>query len=179
MNIDVEYTPNPNARKFVLGKTVIANGSKQFNAAGEAQGDQLAEKLFDLKGVASVFYLGDFITVEKADDDINWRIFEEDVKKVISENFSEEKAGSTPEGKLSDTDENLKKINEILDETVRPGLAMDGGGLEVLELTPDLKLSVKYHGACGSCPSSTYATLQAITFILKDNFHPEIEVVAV
>ena len=56
---------------------------------------------------------------------------------------------------------------------------MDGGGLEIVELSPDYKLSVKYHGACGSCPSSTYSTLQAITFILKDNFHPDIEVVAV
>ncbi len=177
MNIDVEYTPNPNAKKFVLGKTVISNGSKQYNAPEEAKGDKLAEELFSLKGVVSVFYLSDFITVEKNDNDINWKVFEEEVKKVISENFTDEKTNS--DKAPADTDESLKKINEILDETVRPGLAMDGGGLEIVELTPDLKLSVKYHGACGSCPSSTYATLQAITFILKDNFHPDIEVVAV
>jgi Fe-S cluster biogenesis protein NfuA len=177
MNIDVEFTPNPNAKKFVLGKTVISNGSRQFNSVEDAKGDNLAEKLFAIDGVTSVFYLADFITVEKGDDNINWRVFEEEVKKVISENFSEQ-AENTETTDLN-FDESLKKINEILDETVRPGLAMDGGGLEIVELSPDYKLSVKYHGACGSCPSATYATLQAITFILKDNFHPDIEVVAV
>jgi Fe-S cluster biogenesis protein NfuA len=179
MNIDVEYTPNPNAKKFVLGKTVISNGSKQFNSAEEAKGDKLAERLFSVNGAISVFYLSDFITVEKGDESINWRVFEDEVKKVISENFTAEKEIGDSNTAPTDTDESLKKINEILDETVRPGLAMDGGGLEIVELTPDYKLSVKYHGACGSCPSSTYSTLQAITFILKDNFHPDIEVVAV
>lgn len=184
MKIDVEYTPNPKAKKFVLGKTVISNGSKQFFTPKEAKGDKLAEELFALKGVVSVFYLSDFITVEKGDDSINWKFFEEEVKKVISENFKAEDKNDVPSGNSGvtlnhDTDESLKKINEILDETVRPALGMDGGGLEIVGLSPDYKLSVKYHGACGSCPSATYSTLQAITYILKDNFHPDIEVVAV
>jgi Fe-S cluster biogenesis protein NfuA len=178
MHIDIEYTPNPNARKFVLEKNVLTKGSKQFNSSDEAKDDLLASELFKVDGVETIFYFSNFITISKFDNDTNWRFIESEVKKIINENleyFNKQEKGNT----YNKDDENLKKIEEILNETVRPGLAMDGGGLEVMGLSDDMKLSVKYHGACGSCPSSTYATLIAINNILKEAFNPEIEVVAV
>lgn len=174
MKIDIEYTPNPNARKFVL-KNDITTGSKQFNNSVEAEKDILASKLFNLEGVESVFYLSNFITITKSENGKSWTSLENEAKKIIEENIDEIiKISDSDENK--NLDENLKKIEEILNETVRPGLAMDGGGVEVVELTNDMRLYVKYHGACGGCPSSTFATLQAITFILKENFNEAIEV---
>lgn len=178
MNIDIEYTPNPNARKFVLEKNLLTKGSKQFNSSEEAKDDLLANELFKIDGVESVFFFSNFITISKADNDINWRFIEAEVKNIVNDNlsyFNKQEIGNT----YNKDDENLKKIEEILNETVRPGLAMDGGGLEIVSLSDDMKLSVKYHGACGSCPSATYATLQAINSILKESVNPEIEVVAV
>ena len=75
-------------------------------------------------------------------------------------------------------DPRLTKINEILDEKIRPALAGDGGWLEVLSLT-DHTLTIRYQGACGSCPSSLSGTLMAIEGMLKEQVDPEIEVVAV
>jgi len=40
----------------------------------------------------------------------------------------------------------------------------------------DNVLIVKYQGACGTCPSSTTGTLEAIRSILRDEFDPQIEV---
>ncbi|MFN8578330.1 MAG: NifU N-terminal domain-containing protein [Candidatus Sericytochromatia bacterium] len=178
MYIDIEYTPNPNARKFVLEKNVLSKGSKQFNSRNEAEDDILASELFKVDGVESVFFFSNFITISKSDNDTNWRFIETEVKNIINENqeyFNNLEKGNT----YNKDDENLKRIEEILNDTVRPGLAMDGGGLEVMGLSEDMKLSVKYHGACGSCPSSTYATLTAINNILREEFNPKIEVVAV
>lgn len=178
MYIDIEYTPNPNARKFVLEKNVLIKGSKQFNTSTEAENDSLASQLFNIDGVESVFYFSNFITISKSDSDSNWRVIESEVKNVINANleyFNNLDKGNT----YNKDDERLKKIEEILNDTVRPGLAMDGGGLEVLSLSDDMKLSVKYHGACGSCPSAAYATLNAIDNILKQEFDPSIEVVSV
>jgi Fe-S cluster biogenesis protein NfuA len=70
------------------------------------------------------------------------------------------------------------RINEILDERVRPALAGDGGWLEVLTLK-DHTLAIRYQGACGSCPSSLTVTLMAIEGMLREEVDPEIEVVAV
>ena len=74
-------------------------------------------------------------------------------------------------------DPRLLRINEILDEKVRPALAGDGGWLEVMSLK-DHTLTIKYQGACGSCPSSLSGTLMAIEGMLKQEVDPEMEVVA-
>jgi Fe-S cluster biogenesis protein NfuA len=74
-------------------------------------------------------------------------------------------------------DPRLLKINEILDEKVRPALAGDGGWLEILNLK-EHTLTIKYQGACGSCPSSLSGTLMAIEGMLRQEVDPEIEVVA-
>ena len=59
----------------------------------------------------------------------------------------------------------------------RPALAGDGGWLEVLSLKDD-QLTIRYQGACGSCPSSLTGTLMAIERMIKDEVDPGIEVVA-
>jgi len=71
----------------------------------------------------------------------------------------------------------LGKINDILDEQVRPYLQGDGGDLHVLGLEGN-KLTVHYQGACGSCPSSISGTLTGIENLVKQ-IEPDIEVVAV
>ena len=83
-------------------------------------------------------------------------------------------------GKLVTTsdDPRLLKINEILDERVRPALMGDGGYLEVLGLS-EHTLSIRYQGACGSCPSSLTGTLMAIEGMLKQEVDPDLEVIAV
>jgi len=46
---DLEYTPNPNARKFVL-KEPLTNGlARSFENAEQAQRDELATKLFAIR----------------------------------------------------------------------------------------------------------------------------------
>jgi Fe-S cluster biogenesis protein NfuA len=73
--------------------------------------------------------------------------------------------------------ERLDRINELLDEQVRPYLQGDGGDLYVLGLEGNV-LSVHYQGACGSCPSSLSGTLAGIENLVK-SIEPDLEVVAV
>ena len=82
------------------------------------------------------------------------------------------------QAKRKELPEDVQKIEEILDRTVRPGLQGDGGDLEVVSYLEN-KLTVRYQGACGTCPSSTTGTLMAIEGILRDEFNPQIEVVPV
>ena len=73
--------------------------------------------------------------------------------------------------------ERLDRINELLDERVRPYLQGDVGDLHVLGLEGD-RLTVHYQGACGSCPSSISGTLAGIESLVRQ-IEPDIEVVAV
>lgn len=66
--VDVMYqpTPNPNSMKFTLDRQVVESGSESYMNAEAAEKSPLASALFKLNGVASLFMLGNFITVNKA-----------------------------------------------------------------------------------------------------------------
>lgn len=46
-----------------------------------------------------------------------------------------------------------KKINSALDK-LRPYLEADGGGITLEEITDEMVVKVKLHGACDGCPFS-------------------------
>ncbi len=178
--VDIEYTPNPNAVKFILKESLTHGTSRSFATAESAQSDPLARELFELGNVTSVFYMDRFLTVNK-DDHSTW---DDLLKKLaVPIRAAASVAEAPPPAPVAAAaapgdDPLLDRINQILDEKVRPGLAMDGGGLEVLGLNGH-KLLISYQGACGSCPSSLAGTLMAIEHMLKEDVDPEIEVVSV
>lgn len=174
---DVDLTPNPNALKFILNEKLLNFERRHFANKTEAGNDSLAKGIFDIPGVVSVFYTDKFITLEKSKE-ANWGQIQ---KPLISFLKTFDKVAIPKEKELGSSNENdselLKQINVILDERVRPALANDGGGLEVLGLE-GYKVMIKYQGACGSCPSSINGTLRAIEGLLRRDINPAIEVVA-
>ena len=187
---DLEYTPNPNARKFVL-KEPLTNGlARSFESAEQAQRDELAMKLFAIPHVSNVFYIDNWITVTQ-DGEADWQNLLREVATPISEAPAAEKASeefaeaaawlAKDEGggaTLSDSDKlKLEQINELLDEEVRPFLQGDGGDLYVVGLEGST-LKVHYQGACGTCPSSISGTLAGIEGLVR-RIDPEMEVIAV
>ena len=64
--------------------------------------------------------------------------------------------------------EKVRRIETVLDTQVRPALASDGGGLDLVDLQGD-ELIVQYHGACGSCSSSIGGTLNFIQDSLNNH----------
>ncbi len=176
---DIEYTPNPNAVKFILKEPLTSGSSRSFQSADAAQADPLASALFNVGNVTSVFYMDRFVTVNK-EDEVSW---EEMLKKLAEPIRSAPSVADAPAPQskpLYAPGENplLDRINQVLDEKVRPGLAGDGGGLEIVALN-DKKLLISYQGACGSCPSSIGGTMMAIEYMLKEDVDPEIEVISV
>jgi len=73
------------------------------------------------------------------------------------------------------TDPELKKIDDILDKSVRPYLQSHGGNLKLVSLKDNV-LKVDYQGACGGCPHATTGTLMAIEGVLKEEYSKDIAV---
>ena len=69
---DLEVTPNPNARKFVLKEPISYGVAKSFESIDEAVGDDLATSLFQIESVVSVFYVDNWITVTQ-DGSADWK----------------------------------------------------------------------------------------------------------
>ena len=180
---DIEETPNPNAVKFILREPVSNGVARQYGSAELAENDPLAKSLFDIGHVVSVFYMDRMVTVEK-DDEADWDellpALAVPIRAAEAVNSAAAAAAAVggPIAALASDDPRLLRINEILDEKVRPALMGDGGYLEVLGLQ-DHTLSIRYQGACGSCPSSLTGTLMAIESMLKQEVDPDLEVIAV
>ncbi len=186
---DIQETPNPNAVKFILKEAVSHGTSHSFDTAGAGQNDKLAQSIFDIGDVVSVFYMDKMITVEKTDE-ADW----DEILPLLAVPIraAESVGGGGGSGTNGSAAKELGgaiaaaasdnpiigQINELLDERIRPYLASDGGWLEILDLE-DKTLKIRYQGACGSCPSSLTGTLMAIENMIKDEIDPEIEVVAV
>ena len=181
---DIEETPNPNAVKFILREPVSNGVARQYGSADLAENDPLAKSLFDVGHVVSVFYMDKMITVEK-DDEGDWDellpALAVPIRAAEAVNGAAAAAAAAVGGSIAavtSDDPRLLKINEILDEKVRPALMGDGGYLEIIGLS-EHTLSIRYQGACGSCPSSLTGTLMAIESMLKQDVDPDLEVIAV
>ena len=189
----VQPTPNPNAFQFVINTQIIESGSKTFSNADEAIGDPLTEALFQIYGVESIYLNESFITITKSET-IGWHTIFDKIGEIIEKkihfyNSVDEKeiAQNKPETILDkfhkedfsncDVKEKVLIIEAVLDQAIRPALANDGGGVEVLGIEGNI-INVHYQGACGTCPSSTTGTLTYIETFLKDSLHRDLTVVA-
>ena len=187
--LSTQPTPNPDAMKFLVSRLAIHSGTKSFGSEEEAEGDVFAEALFSLPGVRSVYVNQDYVSVTKSMME-DWTDMVEPIRDIIEthlkiyessedapvENKSTEKVSITPEefDGMND-DEKALIVDALLDESVRPALAADGGGL-IVQAVEDHIVRIHYQGACGSCPSSTEGTLRAIQGILQQHLGPEIKV---
>ena len=174
---NIEPTPNPDALKFIVQKPILQSGVRSFRDFGSAVGDPRASAIFALGKVTSVFYMDRFVTVNK-EPSAEWSDLIDAICEAVEDLRMEDEVGAKPGGPADlDADEKLRKINEVLDARIRPGLAGDGGGLEVVSFD-GTTLQISYHGACGSCPSSSTGTLRFIETLLQDTVDPAIEVVS-
>ena len=77
----IQPTPNPNAFKFVVDGVLYA-GTKSYATAAEAAGHDLAESLFAIDGVDTLFFCDRFVTVSmKASAD--WRFVHEQATRAL------------------------------------------------------------------------------------------------
>ncbi|OQA38329.1 MAG: hypothetical protein BWY56_00202 [Acidobacteria bacterium ADurb.Bin340] len=175
--INIEPTPNPDALKFILQRPLLRSGVRSFRDFASAVGDPLGSALFALGPVTSVFYMDRFVTVNK-EPAADWSDLIDTVCETIEAlEEAEPQEGQGPSGVEVSPDEKLQRIHEVLDARIRPGLAGDGGGVEVVSFD-GTTLEISYHGACGSCPSATGGTLHYIEGLLQEEVDPSIRVIS-
>lgn len=99
------------------------------------------------------------------------------VAPPVPADMGEIREGGYPGWQELSTPQKLAIIEEILNHDVRPYIALDAGGVEVLELVNDTNLMIAYQGSCTSCYSSVGTTLSYIQQVLRAKAHPSLVVV--
>lgn len=181
--IHIQETPNPHAVKFISRYTVKTEGSSNYKFPEECGANPLARRLFEVDGVLQVYFFDNYITVTK-DPTVDWKTVGDEITEILQAELPEhdphykdpvEDRAVVDRTQLAPE---ILEIEEALDRTIRPALANDGGGIEIVERKGDT-VFIRYEGACGSCPSSIGGTLMAIQSILKSEINDNIEVIDV
>ncbi|MDO9144669.1 NifU family protein [Rhodoferax sp.] len=181
--VDIDATPNPNARKFLLREPLSWGIAHSYENAEQAQGDALASALFAIPHVSNVFYIDSWLTVTQ-DGQADWDPLLREIAVPVraapaatAQSAAAVFAARASVADLSPEDkQRLDDIELLLDQQIRPYLQSDGGDLHVLSLSGN-QLVVHYQGACGTCPSSISGTLQGIQNLLH-TLEPDLEVIA-
>ena len=190
--VRVQPTPNPDAFQFILNGKVIGDGTKTFDSPEDSVDDILAKALFGIFGIQSIYLKENFVTITKSNT-VGWHTLMEKTGHTLEEHLSFYEKGDEPEHAEDihpvleafkkedffnyDRDRQTEVVNALLDVSIRPALANDGGGINILSIEGK-QIKIHYQGACGSCPSSTTGTLQYIEQFLQEAIHPELEVQA-
>ena len=183
MFIQTETTPNPEVLKFLPGRTVLGDGTRDFRDADEAQVSPLAADLFDLEGVTRVFFGPDFVTVGKHPS-FDWPHLKAPILAAIMDHFTSnrplfneasETAGGHDEGEYEgETAQIVAEIKDLLDSRIRPAVAQDGGDILFNRFDADSGVVwLSMRGACSGCPSSS-ATLKAGVENMLKHYVPEV-----
>jgi Fe-S cluster biogenesis protein NfuA len=183
MFIQTEATPNPEVLKFLPGREVMGEGTRDFRQADEAKASPLAAEIFAIEGVTRVFFGPDFVTVGKRED-LDWSLLKAPILAAIMDHFTagrplftegEAGAGGHAEHDYEgETAQIVAEIKDLLDTRIRPAVAQDGGDILFDRFDADSGVVwLNMRGACSGCPSST-ATLKAGVENMLKHYVPEV-----
>ena len=127
-----------------------------------------------------VFFGEDFITVKK-EKDLNWKDLKHGIIYEINDYYSKKNdvvvgkdlSKLAPDSRPIQSNEIIKKINEILDSKIRPAVARDGGDITFKSFTDGVVI-VELKGSCSGCPSSIMTLKQGVQNLLC-HYIPEVK----
>jgi len=168
--IQTQETPNPNSLKFLPGVQVLESGTMDFPNPTVAHRSHLAKLLFRIDGVKSVFFGTDFISINKTDEDVEWKVLKPDIFATIMDFFAtglpvvaENVTESVPD---EDEDETVQMIKELLDTRIRPTVQEDGGDIIFMGFENGI-VKMKMQGSCTGCPSSVITLKNGVQNMLQ------------
>ena len=177
--IQTEATPNPATLKFLPGKVVMPEGTFDARDAAGAAPSPLARRLFEIPGIAGVFFGHDFVTVTKGEGE--WQHLKPAILGAIMEHFMSgapvvaADAGDSSEAneffEAGDAD-TVATIKELIETRVRPAVANDGGDI-TFRGYKDGVVYLAMKGSCSGCPSSTATLKHGIQNLLR-HFVPDV-----
>lgn len=183
IEIRLEFTPNPNALKYVLDEHVLLpRGSASFTDQALAENSPLAKRLMAIPGVAACMIGKNFVSVTKTEDG-DWEVLDLKTRDALKAHVASGEPAVNPLSldqaamPKGEETELTKRIREVLDRDIRPAVAMDGGDV-VFDRFDNGIVYLYMQGSCAGCPSSTATLKMGIETRIKQAVPEVQEVVA-
>jgi Fe-S cluster biogenesis protein NfuA len=183
--VSLEFTPNPNTLKYSVNRELLDHGAANFTKKEDADArSPLASNLFGIQGIAGVMLGKNFVTVTKTEDG-DWDTVHKSASQLIEQHLSkgekvinEEAAAGASAAHKGGSTEIENKIRQILDNEIRPAVAMDGGDI-TFDKFENGTVYLYLQGSCAGCPSSTMTLKMGIETRLREAIPEVQEVVSI
>jgi len=182
VNIQLEWTPNPNTIKYVVDQQLIPSGAVTFKDRQSAAGKSpLVHGLFGIEGVAGVMLGPNFVTITKGEEG-EWDAMNDEVMEALEKHLSSGQpvvVGEVSSGRnIANETAIERQIQDILDSEIRPAVMNDGGDIS-LDRFEDGIVYLHLRGSCSGCPSSLMTLKMGIEERLREAIPEVSEVVSV
>jgi Fe-S cluster biogenesis protein NfuA len=168
--ISVVDTPNPDTKKFIFDKVIVEEGSKEFTRNDDIN-LKIVKSIFSVKNIDLIYFDKNFISIRKAKDS-DWDDLTKELLAILNQEITEDFKPLVFKEESQFDDDISKRIEEVLNEKIRPAVAMDGGDIR-LKSYKDGVAEVLLKGACAGCPSSTVTLKHGVERMIK-HYVPEV-----
>ena len=185
ISLYAESTPNPKVMKFVCNK-LLTKKIHEVKRANSSNESKFINSIFSFDYVEQVFLNDNYISVTLGKN-YNWdshvNNFRGFLKEKLEKEFDFSLIDKKEVEKNNSNNQSLDKVSEqiikIIDEYIKPSVAMDGGNILFKQYHPKEKLvEVVLQGACSGCPSSTITLKNGIENMLKEMVPGKVETVS-
>ena len=168
--ISVVDTPNPDTKKFIFDKVIVEEGSKEFTRNDDIN-LKIVKSIFSVNNIDLIYFDKNFISIRKAKDS-DWDDLTKELLTKLNQEITEDFKPLVFKEESQFDDDISKRIEEVLNEKIRPAVAMDGGDIR-LKSYKDGVAEVLLKGACAGCPSSTVTLKHGVERMIK-HYVPEV-----
>ncbi len=172
MLIETQNTPDSNVINFFPEEKVMRAGSAEFIDAKSLRKSPLAEAIFDLGGIKSVFLTADMISVTK-EDNATWDDLKPQILAEIMDFFATGEQAVVEKSTNRSQEEIIKEITSLINARIRPAIKQDGGDIEFKSFENGV-VYVELQGNCKGCPYALVTLKEGVEKILK-TYIPEVK----
>lgn len=166
MIIETQQTPDANVINFFAPEPLIKSGNAEFADAKSLRKSPLAEHLFDLGGIASVFIRGEMVSVTK-EETAAWEMLKPQIMAEIMDYLATGEDVIIENQDTAPQDDVVGQIKGLLNARIRPAVKKDGGDIVYKDFRNGI-VYVEMQGSCKGCPYAMVTLKEGVEKILKD-----------
>ena len=173
MLIETQTTADSEVMNFFPPVKLLKSGHAEFIDSKTMRRSPLAEKIFDIGGIKSIFMTEELISVTK-EANADWEDLKPQILAEIMDHISTgEETLVDEETKNQPEEEIIGQIIGLLNARIRPAVKQDGGDI-IFKSFENGIVYVEMKGNCAGCPYALVTLKEGVEKILK-TYIPEVK----
>jgi NFU1 iron-sulfur cluster scaffold homolog, mitochondrial len=150
--------------RFTIDRPVYS-GAVEFTSAEAAKDNDLAARLFKIPGITKVELDGYKVNVTQSGSE-DWRQIGKRIGSAIRTFLNP--PPEIPEGERLASEELSRRVQQVLDDMINPGVASHGGFVELIDVQDDT-VFIRMGGGCQGCGAADQTLKMGIERLIREN----------